>query len=88
MRSFTVRNRQSLLLLTLSLITIQFSVKGLHDNFARDPLRSYFHDPQKNEIHFLYYIIVGIISINKSQLKTKELKIIMDLEVLPTLFVH
>ena len=25
-------------------------------NFARDPLRSYFYDPQKNEIHLLYYI--------------------------------
>ena len=23
-------------------------------NFARDPLRSYFHEPQKNEIHLLY----------------------------------
>ena len=23
-------------------------------NFARDSLRSYFHDPQKNEIHLLY----------------------------------
>ena len=34
------------------------------------------------------YIILGIISINQSQFKTKELKIIMDLEVLPTLFVQ
>ena len=25
-----------------------------HVNFARDPLRSYFHEPQKNEIHLLY----------------------------------
>ena len=25
-----------------------------HINFARDPLRSYFHEPQKNEIHLLY----------------------------------
>ena len=24
-----------------------------HVNFALDPLRSYFHDPQKNEIHLL-----------------------------------
>ena len=23
-------------------------------NFARDPLRSYFDEPQKNEIHLLY----------------------------------
>ena len=38
-------------------------------NFARDPLRSYFHEPQKNEIHLLYlhfvftsflFIICGI----------------------------
>ena len=28
--------------------------EGRHVNFARDPLRSYFHDPQKNEIHLLY----------------------------------
>ena len=27
---------------------------GRHVNFARDPLRSYFHDPQENEIHLLY----------------------------------
>ena len=31
-------------------------------NFARDPLRSYFHEPQKNEIrlsysHFVFYIV-------------------------------
>ena len=25
-----------------------------HVNFARDPLRSYFHEPQKSEIHLLY----------------------------------
>ena len=39
-------------------------------NFARDPLRSYFHEPQKNEIHLLYlhfiftsflFIICGIL---------------------------
>ena len=43
---------------------------GRHDNFARDPLRSYFHEPQKNEIHLLYlhfvftsflFIICGIL---------------------------
>ena len=28
-------------------------VEGRHVNFARDPLRSYFHEPQKNEIYFL-----------------------------------
>ena len=28
--------------------------EGRHVNFARGPLRSYFHDPQKNEIHLLY----------------------------------
>ena len=41
-----------------------------HINFARDPLRSYFHEPQKNEIHLLYshfvltsflFIIYGIL---------------------------
>ena len=41
-----------------------------HVNFARDLLRSYFHDPQKNEIHLLYlhfvftsflFIICGIL---------------------------
>ena len=40
-----------------------------HVNFARDPLRSYLHEPQKNEIHLLYlhcdftsflFIICGI----------------------------
>ena len=34
------------------------------------------------------YIILGIISINKSQLKMKQFKIIIDLEVLPALFVY
>ena len=29
-----------------------------HVNFARDPLRSYFHEPQKNEIHHLYLYFV------------------------------
>ena len=28
--------------------------EGGHVNFARDPLRSYFHEPQKNKIHLLY----------------------------------
>ena len=32
--------------------------EGRHVNFARDPLRSYFHDPQKNEIHLLYLYFV------------------------------
>ena len=27
---------------------------GRHINFALDPLRSYFHEPQKNENHRLY----------------------------------
>ena len=33
---------------------------GHHVNFARDPLRSYFHEPQKNEIHLFtlcFYIV-------------------------------
>ena len=29
-----------------------------HVNFAQDPLRSYFHEPQKNEIHLLYLYFV------------------------------
>ena len=45
---------------------------------ARAPLRSYFHDTQKNEIHLLYLHLFFFKSINESQLKTKELKIIMD----------
>ena len=28
--------------------------EGRHINFARDPLRSCFHEPQKNETHPLY----------------------------------
>ena len=41
-----------------------------HINFARDPLLSYFHEPQKNETHLLYlqfvftsflFIICGIV---------------------------
>ena len=41
-----------------------------HVNFACDPLRSYFHEPLKNEIHILYlhfvftsfwFIISGIL---------------------------
>ena len=28
--------------------------EGRHFNFTRDPLRLYFHEPQKNEIHLLY----------------------------------
>ena len=27
---------------------------GRHVNFGRDPLRLYFDEPQKNEIHLLY----------------------------------
>ena len=27
-------------------------------NFARDPLRSYFHEPPKKEIHLLYLYFV------------------------------
>ena len=34
------------------------------------------------------YINFGIISINSGQLKMKQLKIIIDLEVLPALFVY
>ena len=29
-----------------------------HVNSARDPLRSYFHEPLKNEIHLLYLYFV------------------------------
>ena len=34
-------------------------------NFARNPLRSYFHEPQKNEIHLLYlhFVFTSILSI-------------------------
>ena len=28
--------------------------KGRHVNFARNPLRLYVHEPQKNEIYLLY----------------------------------
>ena len=28
--------------------------EGRHANFARNLLRSYFHEPQKNEMHLLY----------------------------------
>ena len=38
--------------------------KWRHVNFVRDPLRSYFHDPQKNEIHLLYLDYLEIISTN------------------------
>ena len=31
-----------------------------HLNFPRDPLRSYFDEPQKNEIHFFIYIYISI----------------------------
>ena len=31
---------------------------GRHINFARDPLHSYFYEPQKNEIHLLYLYFV------------------------------
>ena len=33
--------------------------------FARNPLRSYFHEPHKNEIHLLYlhYVLSPILSI-------------------------
>ena len=33
--------------------------------FARNPLRSYFHEPQKNEIHLLYlhYVLSSILFI-------------------------
>ena len=34
--------------------------EGRHVNFALDPLRSYFHEPQKNEIHLLYLDFVLI----------------------------
>ena len=34
--------------------TCHVQSKGHHVNFAQDPLRSYFHEPQKNEIHLLY----------------------------------
>ena len=33
---------------------MQSKYAGRHVNFARAPLRSYFHEPQKNEIHLLY----------------------------------
>ena len=32
--------------------------EGRHVNFARDPLHSYFHDPQKNKIYFLNEMIL------------------------------
>ena len=32
--------------------------EGRHVDFARDPLRSYFHEPQKNEIHLWYLYFV------------------------------
>ena len=28
--------------------------EGRHVNFARDPLRSYCHEPKKSEVHLLY----------------------------------
>ena len=31
----------------------------LFKKFARDPLRSFFHEPQKNEIHLLYLHFVS-----------------------------
>ena len=31
--------------------------EGCHVNFARDPLHSYFHEPQKNEIHLDIYTL-------------------------------
>ena len=34
--------------------------KGRHINFARDLLGSYFHEPQKNELHLLYLRFVFI----------------------------
>ena len=49
---------------------VQSKWRPRHDNFAWDPLRSYFHEPQKNEIHLLYlhfvftsflFIICGIL---------------------------
>ena len=53
-------------------------------NFAHDPLRSYFDECQKNEIHLLYLYYFRN---NFRQLKMKHFKIITDLEVLPALFV-
>ena len=60
--------------------------EGRHVNFAWDLLCSYFHDPQKNEIHLLYLRFRNNFH-NKSQLNTKELKMIMDLDVFQTQFV-
>ena len=40
------------------------------------------------KMKFISYIIFGILSINKSQLKMKQFKIIIDLEVSPALFVY
>ena len=33
--------------------------EGRHVNFVRDPLRSYFDEPQKNEVHLLYLHFVS-----------------------------
>ena len=35
-------------------VTCKVAPEEHHINFARDPLCSYFHEPQKNEIHLLY----------------------------------
>ena len=34
---------------------------GRHVNFAWDPLRSYFHAPQKNEIHLIFTLCFYIV---------------------------
>ena len=60
-----------------------------HVNFARDSLRSYFHDPQKNEIHLLYlhYFRNNFHQLNQHKMKELKKKI-MALEIFQMLFVH
>ena len=55
--------------------------EGRHVNFARDPLRLYFHEPQKNEIHLLHlhfvftlfsFITCGIFFLNLANKRRRK----------------